>query len=150
MPVNYALLFGFTVCAGVSIASLTAGLTPESLLLSIGLFCNTLSGLWIAALFVKDNLKLMIYLLIGLFVVCLVQISMLLGLMMVGMLSSGLMILYGVLGVIAAGLYVIVDLVMIMAPGEISNDDYILGALMLYIDLLRLFLYILMIFATKK
>ena len=43
------------------------------------------------------------------------------------------------------GFYILIDLVQIMTPSVISYDDYILGAMMLYVDIIRMFIYILMI-----
>jgi len=37
-----------------------------------------------------------------------------------------------------------------MDPNTMSMDDYILGAMMLYIDLVRMFIYILALAAEKK
>jgi FtsH-binding integral membrane protein len=37
-----------------------------------------------------------------------------------------------------------------MTPDAISYDDYILGAMMLYVDIVRMFLYILMILGKKN
>ena len=41
------------------------------------------------------------------------------------------------------GLYILIDLLYIITPGAMNLDDYILGALMLYLDLIQMFLYIL-------
>jgi FtsH-binding integral membrane protein len=57
---------------------------------------------------------------------------------------------YCVIGVILCGFYILIDLMMIMTPGAISYDDYILGAINLYIDMIRMFIYILAILGSKK
>lgn len=56
---------------------------------------------------------------------------------------------WSVIGLMLSSLYVIFDLVIIM-DGGISMDDYILGALTLYLDVINMFLHILALFAEKK
>ena len=60
------------------------------------------------------------------------------------------MILVSVFGVLFSGIYILIDLLKIMTPDVCSYDDYILGALTLYIDMVRMFIYILRIFAAAK
>jgi hypothetical protein len=50
VPLNYALLFGMTVMEAFMVASLTAGLTPESVLVSIEVLALTLLALFGGAL----------------------------------------------------------------------------------------------------
>ena len=150
VPVNYALLAGFTVCESVGFAAVTAGLTPESVILSFGVLGLTFMGMWVAAMVAKDSLKMLVFLLVGLLVTACLQLIALITIFCIGYLSSGMIILYGFLGAIGAGIYVVIDLIYIMVPGAMSKDDYILGALMLYIDLLRMLLYILVILGKRK
>jgi len=65
--------------------------------------------------------------------------------------SSVLHTLYCTLGVILAGIIFVIDVQMI-ADGErgCSLDNPVLGALILYIDIMRIFLYILMAMGKKK
>lgn len=54
--------------------------------------------------------------------------------------------LYCTFGAIIAGILLIIDTQMIVGGErafQISMDDYVLGALILYVDIVRLFLYIL-------
>ena len=46
-------------------------------------------------------------------------------------------------GIVISGIYILIDLMMVLEPGIMKTDDYIMGALMLYLDLVRMFLYIL-------
>jgi len=149
VPLNYLLLLGFTFGESIFIASATANLTVESVLTSIGVFALLLSCLWCGALVAKTSAKLMLFLIISAVVACIFQITIMVTLLCCGYLY-GSILGYAIAGLIVAAIYVIVDLVIIMIPGAISKDDYILGALMLYVDLLRLFMYILMIFGKRK
>lgn len=56
------------------------------------------------------------------------------------------------LGVILFGLYIIYDTQLIMGKGELKLeiDDYILGAFMLYVDIVNLFLYLLELLKTLQ
>jgi FtsH-binding integral membrane protein len=60
------------------------------------------------------------------------------------------MIILSVFGVLLSGIYILIDLLKLMTPDVCSYDDYILGALMLYLDMVRMFIYILRIFAEAK
>ena len=53
-----------------------------------------------------------------------------------------------VAGIMVYGLFIIVDIKMISERIEV--DDYILGAMTVYIDLMSLFLYILALLGKKK
>ena len=61
---------------------------------------------------------------------------------------------YCCLGVVFYGLYLIIDTMMIvkgkgMSGRGCSMDDYIIGAMMLYIDIIMMFLYLLRLFGGK-
>jgi len=58
--------------------------------------------------------------------------------------------LFAVIGTIVTGGYVIVDLLMIMDAAMVAADEYILAAFMLYVDVVRLFIYILMLLGKDK
>jgi len=58
------------------------------------------------------------------------------------------MVVWGTFGAIGAYCYIIIDLIVVMVG--VPTDEYILGALMLYADIMRMFLYILMIFGKGK
>jgi FtsH-binding integral membrane protein len=61
--------------------------------------------------------------------------------------------LYCTFGAILAGILLVIDTQMIVGGDrsiEISMDDYVLGALIIYIDIVRLFLFILRAMGSKK
>ena len=59
--------------------------------------------------------------------------------------------LYCCLGVIVFGIYIVIDTQLIIGGRrmEISMDDYVIGAMILYIDIIQLFLYLLRILSKK-
>ena len=69
---------------------------------------------------------------------------------------QGLYVLYCCLGVLLYSLYLIIDTMMICGGKSMSGnniqcsmDDYIIGALMLYLDIVMLFVYILRLLGSK-
>ena len=59
--------------------------------------------------------------------------------------------LYCSLGVLVFGIYSVIDTQMIVGGKrlEISMDDYVVGALILYLDIIQIFLYLLEILSKK-
>ena len=56
----------------------------------------------------------------------------------------------GVLMLAISGIFIIFDLLLIIIPGAVDKEDYIMAALNLYLDIARLFYYILILFGEKK
>lgn len=77
---------------------------------------------------------------------------MMLGLVTIFVQSSFLENLYCCLGVFVFGIYLIVDTQMIMGGKsvELSIDEYILAAMLLYIDIIQIFLYILRLLGNNR
>ena len=65
--------------------------------------------------------------------------------------SSFLYSLYCALGVLLFGIYLIIDTQMILGGKRIqlSVDEYVAAAMMLYIDVIQIFLYILSMLSRK-
>ena len=59
--------------------------------------------------------------------------------------------LYCTLGVIVFGIYLVIDTQLIIGGRrlELSMDDYVVGALILYIDIIQIFLYLLQLLSKK-
>ena len=58
---------------------------------------------------------------------------------------------YCFIGVILFGFYLLFDTQLIVGKGQhkLSPEDFILGAIMLYLDIINIFLYILRILSSK-
>lgn len=67
-------------------------------------------------------------------------------------LTSFTQILYCSIGIFVFGLYLIIDTQMVIGHKQfaLSVDDYVVAALLLYIDIVQIFLYILTLFSRKK
>jgi FtsH-binding integral membrane protein len=144
VPLNYILLFIFTLGETVVVAQLTALLEVTSVLLSIlalVLICGTL---FVSALFTKISATLFRNLIIAVVVAATMQLVLGLVMLIIGA-NQAEICLYATGGIFVVGFYILIDLVQIMTPSVISYDDYILGAMMLYVDIIRMFIYILMI-----
>ena len=150
VPVNYILLFAFTICESFMISALTAGLTIESVFLSEAVTVATLVGLFGGAIFCSSDVKLLVCLIIGLVVTLIAQSVAMITLACMGYISNSWFVCYALCGAIGAGIYIMVDLLYIMIPGAMDLDDYIMGSLMLYVDIIRMFIYILALFGKGK
>ena len=151
VPINYLLLLLVTCCESVAVAAWTAMFTPESVLLSIFVLSATVLSLFTATLFTPRWEWLIGFMIGGLILSCIGQLIMMIVWLTRGFLTDGWFVFYGICGVILTGIYVMIDLIMVMIPeGGFSMDDYILASLMLYVDIIRMFIYILMIFGKSK
>jgi FtsH-binding integral membrane protein len=124
----------------------TSYYTPESVLLSIAVMVVTTVCLWAASLFITSMRFYWQGLLLSLVVACLMNVVGL-TLLLAGAWQSA-QVAYGLGGAFVYGLYVIIDIKLISEKIEI--DDYILGALTLYLDLINLFIQILKILGKAK
>ena len=150
VPINYILLAGVTLCESACVCSLTASLEPETTLLALGVCSLTVIILFLAAWSTPATPKLLIYLLIGLVIALIVQLITGIVLLFTGFISSGWMMAYGILGAFVSGIYIIFDFWLILTPEAMDMDDYILGSMMLYIDIIRMLVYIIIIFTSNK
>ena len=133
----------------VAVAELTADLEVEGVLISMLALVLCTGCLFVAALFTKITARLVCNLIIGILVACVLQLIFMIALLVMG-LNSWEVALCAVFGILITGGYILIDLLQIMTPDVISHDDYILGAINLYIDLVRMFIYILALLAKKK
>ena len=47
------------------------------------------------------------------------------------------------------GFYLFADVVWVMNPNNTNYGDYILGSMLIYVDIVRIFVYLLIMFARK-
>ena len=68
------------------------------------------------------------------------------------MFSPQMHFLYCLFGVILFGFYLLIDTQLICGGGrvQVSPEHYILAVIMLYLDIINLFLYILMLFGGRE
>ena len=150
VPTNYILLIVFTVSMGFIWAGLTAWLTANSILLSIGVLVVTLMCLFGAALLTPAKPQVLKGVLIGILAAVILQLTLCLTLAFSGYITQGWWILYCSIGVLICSGLIYIDIFIIMLAGKYAMDEYIYCAILLYVDIIRLLLYILMIFGKKK
>ncbi len=140
VPINYLLLVGFVVCESIMLAYICSATEPEIVFIAAGMTAGLVCGLTLFAMFTKQD-----------FTVCLSAIALLvIALLMFGLFalifnSRILQIVYCSLGIIVFGIYLIIDTQLIMGNKryKLSPDDYVIGVLILYIDIVMIFIYIL-------
>ena len=145
VPLNYLLLGIFTLGEALAVASLTANVDPMSVNLAITLFLMLTVCLFLASMFMKNSSNYVLTMGSAMIVGCVAQLI-LVPLMFTG--NQWSILIVSLLATLIYGSYVITDLNLIAT--EISIDDYILGAMTLYIDLLRIFIFILRIVGRRK
>lgn len=148
VPINYILLFIFTFCESWAVAGLTAYYDKNTVMLAGGATALTTVALTIYAWRTKTSIEVFGALA---FVICLAMIP-------IGIISwfvgGGMRVLYLCLGVLLYGLFLIIDTIMIVggkpASGQAcSMDDYVIGAMMLYLDIIMLFIYLLRLLGDR-
>ena len=140
VPVNYILLGIFTLCESY-LVSISCLYTSPKLVLMAGLLTLAVTlGLTVYAMTTKNDFSIMTS---GIFVL-LISFTFL-GIINCFTNIQALQNLGMVLGVIVYGFYLIFDTQMIIGGKRcnISIDDYILASMMLYIDIISLFIKIL-------
>ena len=151
VPSNYILLFIFTICEGYFLALFTLVFQRKSTYISLLLTLIAVITLTIYAFISKNDFTqcegiLWVLLVLHFFGV----------LFMVIFRLSILYIFLNILGIGLFSLYLIYDIQLIEGNQEykLSEDDYILGVIMLYLDIIsniiNLFLYILSFFLKNN
>ncbi len=140
VPINYTLLFCFTLCESIIISYVFSQVPNWRIIITAG--CITVIAtvaLSLYACFTKTDFTFLGGLLfVGIaLLICLGLFTILIG--------SFLPTLYCILSVLVYSLYLIYDTQLIMGRFgiEYSIDDYIIAALNIYIDIIQLFLSIL-------
>lgn len=147
VPLNYILLFIFTLCESYILASTTISFEPLSVLFCAGITLAIIFGLTIYACFTKTDLTMCGGALVSFSVIFLV-------LSIIGIFYDSLFYqaLINSCGIFLFSLYLIYDTQLVIGNNKnfISSDDYIVGAMMIYIDIVSLFIKILLLLGKKK
>ena len=142
VPANYIILVVFTLCIGYCVAYLVSRYDPDTVILAIGLTCAMVFGLALYATFTKTD-----------FTKC-GGFLMVLGIVLLGACIAGYFfrnkwfhLAICIIGVFVYGLYLVFDIQLLIGnkKHKFSRDDYVLAALMLYTDIISMFIYILQI-----
>lgn len=142
-PHNYILLLVFTICESYMVGGLTARY-PPNLVIMAGLATALVTiSLTIYAMRTKANIEFF-------YAITFVIYFAMLPLWIIGFIirSPALHILYCALGLVFYSVFLIIDTMQIvkgktLGGYELELDEFIIGALMLYIDIVMIFVYIL-------
>jgi FtsH-binding integral membrane protein len=147
VPLNYILLLIFTLCESYILACTTIYYEPLSVLVCAGITLGIVVGLTLYAIFTKTDITMCGGALVSLSIILLV-------LSIIGLFFTSLFYqtLVNSCAIFLFSLYLIYDTQLVIGKNKkfISADDYIIGAMMIYIDIVTLFIKILMLFGKKK
>ena len=133
------------------IASFAANLTELSVVTAIMGCCLSTAGLFVAALYTSTRAHMIRNLTTGLIIAMVLDLVVLL-LMLSTMKSQDKTLVFTISLIMCAtsGIFIIFDLLYIILPGVADLDDYILASLNLYLDIARLFYYLLVLLGENK
>lgn len=147
VPTNYILLFIFTSCFTYMVSGVTCYYEPEVVLAAAILTAATVGALAIYAITTKTDFTYCGGAIWALFFILLT------GTMLAIILDSvyRVRIFLSCLIIFICCFYIIYDIQLIVGNKEmaLSIDDYVFAAMMLYIDIMRLFLEILKVLGKK-
>lgn len=145
VPTNYILLGIFTLCESYIVATIASLYTPQSVMLaaiySVGLF----SILTLYACCTKGDIGCM-----GPIILVSMGLGFLTFILYFIFPSETTHLIFCWVGLIITCIYVIYDVYLITEKHGLSYDDYIIGALLIYSDLISLFIYILSIIGDRN
>ena len=150
VPINYILLTAFTACWTIVLSCVAARYDPVTVSLAICLCAGIVAALTLYACTTKSDMEYCI----GIVVVLAMGVMMLSMMSMFMWAFSGssyhrtyniFYYLFALIGVVLMGIYLIFDIMLIMGGKHegLEIDMYIIGAMILYMDVIYIFLYIL-------
>lgn len=147
VPINYILLFIFCISLGYTVARFTLHFKNSSVYFAMLLTFIAVLGLTIYSFFTKKDFTtagstLFIFLIILIFG----------GIINIFLKLAILHFILNVVGVFLFSFYIIYDTQLIIGGknNKLSEDDYILAVMMLYLDVINLFIYILSLCGNNK
>lgn len=141
VPINYCLLFLFTLLDSFTLACITAFYEPEVILIAFGCTALLTGSLTLYAWFTKTDFTL----LYGVMIV--VGFALFAFLLLILILDNNdiYRLIFCPLAIIFYGVYLVIDTQYIISKGKygMGYDDYVLGVVALYIDIVGMFAYFL-------
>lgn len=139
-PQNLILLFSFTALEGVLIGAISSVYEINEVLIAAGITIAVTIGLTLFALQTKIDFTLYSGVLFSILIILFVF-----GFFSIFFRNSIISLVYAAVGALLFSAYLVYD-VQLIAGGrkyELGPDDYVAGALMVYLDIINLFLMIL-------
>lgn len=147
VPTNYILLGIFTLAEAWTVSFVCTFYEPMDVFIAAAATAAVVIGLFLYALFTKVDFTYWLGAMFGILIAW-----MFLAIFGLFYHNRWTIILWAGLGVIIFSIYIVIDLWLILGKGRggFSIDDYIVAAMMLYIDIMRLFLEILKIVGASR
>ena len=147
VPVNYIILILLTIFEAITVSFTTIYFDPISVLTCAGLTMLIVFGLTMYACFTKTDVTLM-----GGFLLSCSILLFFLGIIGIFFQSYFYMMFLNCCGVLLGSVYLIYDTQLVVGnkTNLLKLDNYILGALLIYLDIIILFLRILRLLGKKK
>mmetsp|Transcript_16663 Transcript_16663/g.30985 ORF Transcript_16663/g.30985 Transcript_16663/m.30985 type:complete len:247 (+) Transcript_16663:76-816(+) len=138
-PTNYILLGCFTVTEGLLVGIVCSFYTANSVLIAVFATAALVGGLTAYAMYTKRDFTGY-----GIYLFAALCVLMIFGVFLMFFNFPFMHKVYCCLGILIFSFYLIYDTQLIMGNGELclTVDDYVFGALQLYIDIIQIFLYI--------
>ena len=154
MPNGYLWLAGVTFGEAFFLAAVAAKLTVASVVTAIMATCLATAGLFVASLYTASSVNretLIRNMVKGMIVAFFIDIFMLIFILL-AFNPKDSAVVFGVSCVMCllAGAYIMFALLFIIVPGMEDKDDFILGAMRLYLEIARLFFWLMQLFGDKK
>ena len=144
VPINYILLFMFTMAESHLVSAICTLYDPQTVFMAASMTAALVVGLTLYAMTTKTDFTFMYSFGVS-FLVCMLSMSLFLIFS-----AFNMRIIYCAFGVLLFSIYLIADTQMIVGNYGLDYDDYILGAIMLYVDIIQIFLYILRLLGNKN
>ena len=145
-PWNYVLLTVFTASEAYMVAVVCSYYDPSTVFIAACMTAVVTIALTLYAMFTKRDFSQWIGMAVGLG-------SVLLLLLIFGLFfhNRWFEIIICAVGVLVYSIYLIIDTQLIMGKGTYSlqSDEYVIAAILIYIDIIQLFLYILRCIGTR-
>ena len=147
VPLNYALLGIFTMCFSYLASFTTVLYNPELVFIAGVMTAGMVAGLTLYSLTTKLDYDAVAAFMWSLFLTLIIAV-----ILSIFIRNRVLQILLSVLIIMILSIYIIYDTQLIIGErsNELSIDDYVFASMILYIDIMRLFLEILRLLGKSK
>ena len=148
------MLAGATCGEAFFLAAVAADLTVFSVYMAILATCLAVAGLFVAACYTASTvdrerlIRNMVYSMVVMLCIDLVMVFVIL--IMMNPKDKAVIIGISVVMLVLVSGYVMFALLFIIVPGIQDKDDYIFGALQLYLEIARLFFWLMKLLGEKK
>lgn len=144
-PINYIALFSFNIVFSLTVVYSTVWYTPLSIFAAFFAASVLFVTLFIIGLFIRFHLNKWLPILIGLFIVTIICC-----IFLVFTLNAWIRYIINWILLCVTCVYTVFDVCLISDKHGLSLDDFVIGALILYMDFVNIFLYILALFGDRR